>query len=402
MTGRAITLLSLAALASAASLRVTDPLLALISAQYHVSPGAASGVITAFAIAYGLLQVVHGPIGDHFGKYRVVCAATGLSALGTFGCALAPSLRWLIAARFASGATVGALIPVSMAWIGDVVPYERRQPVIARFLIGQIAGVAVGTTLGGVLGQDLGWRLVFVALGVLYILIAALLALELRGNPLTREGGAIAARSARDAFRRMPRLLRRPWVRTVLLTVFAEAMMFYGAFAFVALYLHARLGASVGLSGTLIIAFALGGLLYAAFAGRIVPRMGERGLALVGGTLLGLAYAGLRFAPSVALAVPCLFAAGTGFYMLHNTLQVNATQMAPEARGTAVSLFSLCLFTGQSAGVWISGHLVDAVGMRPVFVFVAVGLPLLGVGFRWRLAHRAVLGDNTHEVVSSP
>jgi YNFM family putative membrane transporter len=67
MTGRAILILSLAALASAAGLRVTDPLLALISAEYRVTPGAASNVITAFAVAYGLLQVVHGPVGDRFG-----------------------------------------------------------------------------------------------------------------------------------------------------------------------------------------------------------------------------------------------------------------------------------------------------------------------------------------------
>ena len=110
MTGRAIVLLSLAALASAAGLRVTDPLLALISSEYRVTPGAAAAVITGFSVAYGLLQVVHGPIGDRFGKYHVVTAATALSALGTFACAAAPSLGWLIAARFASGATVGALI----------------------------------------------------------------------------------------------------------------------------------------------------------------------------------------------------------------------------------------------------------------------------------------------------
>ena len=115
MTGRAIVLLSLAALASAAGLRVTDPLLVLIASEYRVTPGAAAAVITGFSVAYGLLQVVHGPIGDRIGKYRVVTAATALSALGTFACAAAPSLGWLVAARFVSGATVGALIPVSMA-----------------------------------------------------------------------------------------------------------------------------------------------------------------------------------------------------------------------------------------------------------------------------------------------
>jgi predicted MFS family arabinose efflux permease len=402
MTGRAILILSLAALASAAGLRVTDPLLALISAEYRVTPGAASNVITAFAVAYGLLQVVHGPVGDRFGKYHVVTAATALSALGTFACAAAPSLGWLVAARFVSGATVGALIPVSMAWIGDVVPYERRQPVIARFLIGQITGIAAGTTVGGVLGEAYGWRTVFVVLGVLYIAIALLLWLELRGNPLARDRGAAAPPSARDAFGSLPRLLRRSWVRVLLATVFVEALIFYGAFAFVALYLHTRLGASLALSGVLVIAYALGAMLYAGLAGHVVARLGERGMVTIGGALLGLAYAGMCFVPSALLAVPCLLAAGAGLYMLHNTLQVNATQMAPEARGAAVSLFALSLFTGQSAGVWLSGRIVDAWGVRPVFAFAALGLPLLAIEFRRRLARHVATGDNGGHAAAKP
>ncbi len=75
--------------------------------------------------------------------------------------------------------------------------------------------------------------------------------------------------------------------------------------------------------------------------------------------------------------------------MLHNTLQVHATQMAPEARGGALALFACCLFTGQSAGVWLASHVIDATGALPVFLVAAAGLPLLALDFRRRLAaHR--------------
>ncbi len=388
MTARAILILSFAALASAAAQRVTDPLLALISADYHVTPGAASAVITAFAISYGLLQVVHGPISDRFGKYEVVAATTALSALGIFACALAPSLGWLIAARCASGATVGALIPVAMAWIGDAVPYERRQPMIARFLVGQMIGIATGTSIGGWLGELFGWRAAFAALGVLYVLIALLLFRELRINPHTRRAGGAPA-SIRGAFGRMALLVRRPWVRVVLASVAAEALLFYGALAFVAYDMHTRYGVGLGASGAMVGSYAAGGLLYAAGAARIVRRLGERGLALGGGALLGLGYLGLLASPSAALAVPCLVAAGGGIYMLHSTLQVNATQMAPEARGAAVSLFALCLFTSQSAGVWLAARVVDAFGVAPVYAIAGLGLPLVALAFRRRLKRRA-------------
>ena len=48
-------------------------------------------------------------------------------------------------------------------------------------------------------------------------------------------------------------------------------------------------------------------------------------------------------------------AIGLGFYMLHNTLQTNATQMTPEARGTAVAIFSSALYLGQTLGVAVNG-----------------------------------------------
>ena len=81
-------------------------------------------------------------------------------------------------------------------------------------------------------------------------------------------------------------------------------------------------------------------------------------------------------------------ALGAGLYMLHNTLQVHATQMAPESRGAAVALFAFCLFGGQSVGVWLASNLVDAIGTRPVFAIAALGLLALALEFRRRLAGR--------------
>jgi len=390
MHGRAVFVLSLAAFASAAALRATDPVLPLIAASFNTTPGGASAVITGFALAYGLLQLVNGPIGDRIGKYRMVFWITAISAVGNLACALAPSLPLLVAARFATGATVGAIVPLAMAWIGDAVPYERRQAVLARFLIGHMFGVAFATSASGFLGERYGWQAMFYVLSALYAVIALLLRLELRRNPLTREmrpdTGPIA-----DTFRRMAGLTRLPWVRVILATTFIEGALFNGAAAFVALELHLRFGLGLGASGSIVALSAAGSLLYAALAGRIVPRLGERGLVLGGGAVIALGFLGLALAPAAGWALPCMVALGAGFYMLHNTLQVHATQMAPEARGGALALFACSLFTGQSLGVWLASHAVDEAGARPVFCVAAIGLALLALDFRRRLsALRAV------------
>ena len=388
MHSRVVLLLSLAGFASAASLRATDPLLVLIAAEYAITPGAAAAVITAFAVSYGVFQVLHGPLGDRIGRIRVVCAAVAVSALGSVACAMATSHGMLVAARFVTGITVGALVPVSMAWIADVVAYERRQAVLARFLIGHILGIAFGVSAAGTLAAAFDWRAIFWVLAGLYLLITLLLWRELRANPATHAACGDAPATYADSFRNMAGLLARPWVRVILATVFIEGALFYGALTFVAYDLHQRHGVGLAASGALVSAFAAGGLLYAVSAGRVVPLLGERGLVLGGGALLGVAYLFLALAPGAGLAVLALVLAGAGIYMLHNTLQVNATQMAPETRGGAIALFAFCLFGGNSFGVWLAARVVDGWGTRPVFAVASIGLVLLSLEFRRRLAKR--------------
>jgi predicted MFS family arabinose efflux permease len=390
---RAVVVLSLAAFASSATQRSADPLLPLLAEAFGTSAGGASAVLTAFAVAYGALQLVNGPIGDRIGKYRMVFWVTAISAVGNLACALAPTLPLLVIARFATGATVGAIVPLAMAWIGDAVPYERRQAVLARFLIGVMLGGATASIASGVLGELFGWQAIFYALAALYVAAAALLYTELRANPATRLPAAATREPWRTAFVRMFGLLRGSWVRVVLFTTFLEGAFSYAGMAFAAYHGYHALGLSVAASGILVASSALGGLLYALIAGRLVPRLGERGLVATGGLLLCVGLPGLALSPSVPWAVISLVAQGMGLFMMHNTLQVHATQMAPESRGAALALFAFCLFTGQSVGVWLASHMVDARGTVPLFLAAGAGLALLAWFFQSRLAARRAQTD---------
>ena len=382
---RAVFLLSLAAFASAASLRATDPLLPLIAQDYAVTVGAASAAVTAFALSYGLLQVVCGPLGDRYGRYRTIAAAAFVSAFGSAACAIAPTLNALVAARFVSGATIGAFIPLALAWVGDTVAYEKRQPLLARFLVGQMSGVAFGTAAAGWLGEHFGWRTIFFAMAALLLVIAVLLTVEVRSNPLAARKGA-GRGAMRESVQRMPRLLVHPRVRVLLATGYAEGLFIFGALAFVAIYLQREYGVGPGVAGTLVAAYAGGGLVYALLARRAVRRLGERGLATLGGVALVTGYAGLALSPVIALTTLSIAAVGAGFYMLHTTVQTHVTHVDPQERGAAVALFATFLFFGQASGVWLAAQIVDAAGMAPVFLAAAAGLALLATGFRYFLS----------------
>ncbi|HEY8609575.1 MAG TPA: MFS transporter [Noviherbaspirillum sp.] len=385
----AVPLLSLAAFGSGVSLRVTDPMLPQLATGFAVSLGDASLVITVFSIAYGLSQLFFGPVGDRYGKYFVIGCAALACAVTALLCALAPGFGPLLGARLLAGATAAAIIPLSMAWIGDVIPYHQRQPVLARFLIGQILGLAAGVLVGGLAADAGNWRLPFMLVALVFLAVGiALLRLDRRLPASARH----TQRAEGPAWRRMlsefGQVLSQGWARRVLLAVFLEGAFLYGAFAFIASHVHHQFNLSLGAAGAMVMLFGLGGFAFALGSATLVRRLGETGLSLWGGIVLALAFGTIGLAHDWWWAVPACFLAGLGFYMLHNTLQIHATQMAPERRGAAVSAFASCFFMGQSIGVGVAGMLVERIGTGRVMLAGASGVLVVAVAFSAGLRRR--------------
>jgi predicted MFS family arabinose efflux permease len=388
----AIVCLSLAAFGSGLSLRINDALLPKLAAEFAITLGQASQVVSAFAIAYGVAQLLFGPLGDRFGKYRVVAWATLACAVAALACALAPGFLALRAARVLAGISAAAIIPLAMAWIGDVVPYAQRQPVIARFLIGQIAGLSVGVGMGGVAADYLSWRTPYVLVALLFGgVCATLFVLHRRLPPRARTMRPSGAAPVRQAAAEFGAVLGDPWARVILALVFMEGMFLYGPFAFIAAHMHRMFGLSLAASGAVLMLFGAGGLVFAVASRALVGRLGEPGLALWGGVAMFAAYVAVGYGPTWQWPLAGCFLAGVGFYMMHNTLQVNATQMQPERRGAAVSAFAASFFLGQSAGVALGAWWIEAFATGGLLVCGAFGL--LGVAwlFSSRLARRAGL-----------
>ena len=162
----------------------------------------------------------------------------------------------------------------------------------------------------------------------------------------------------------------------------------WGAFAYVGADLHARFALSFTLIGATVAAFGIGGLTYAALVPRLVGRFGQTGLATFGGLLIGAAYLALAVAPAWWIAPLGVVGVGLGFYMLHNTLQTNATQMTPQARGTAVAIFSSVIYLGQMLGVAAAALVFDRFSAVPLFIATAIALSLLGWWFAREIGRR--------------
>jgi predicted MFS family arabinose efflux permease len=383
---RALAVLSLASFAAAANLRVCDPLLPQVAREFDVTVGTAAAIVTAFAVAYGVCQIVVGPLSEARGKLRMVVLGSFWAGIATALSAAVPNLDLLVVIRFLGGAGAAAIIPLALAWMGDVIPYDRRQPVMARFLSGQILGIVFGQAIGGLLGELIGWRGTMIVLGLSHCAAGALLMREM--GRLTAHVPEPRPPRWRDAAFDTLGILKRPWVRIVLASVFVEALLMFGAFAYVGAELHQRFGLGLGWVGGTLASFGAGALCYVLAAPKLVRMLGQTGLTAAGACFIAAGYAILAFMPWLALAPPAIAVIGLGFYMLHGTLQVNATQMAPEARGLSLSLFAFFLFIGQSVGVALAAPVMDRFGATPIFMTAALGVLMVAIWFRHQLLRR--------------
>jgi predicted MFS family arabinose efflux permease len=377
-------LLGLAGFASMASMRICDPMLVVLGQEFQVTTGDASAVVSVFAVVYGVLQLFYGPLGERFGKLRVVSLAVLACALFSAITALSTNLPMLVIMRGFMGAAAAGIIPLSMAWVGDQVPYERRQETLAKLMSATVLGMMSGLWFGGFAADTVGWRGAFVLLAAMFGVAAMLLLRRLRQQAkreaqLQTQSVPVAAPGLWAAFRLTGQLLGTPRVRWVLGVTAAEGALVFGALAFMPTHLHQQFGLSVVAAGSVMMVYGVGGLLYSQMARRWLAWLGERGLVRTGAALVAVGLLVLAWGSGVWLGMLACLMTGLGFYMLHNTLQVQATQMAPAARGSAVTLFACSLFFGQSTGVLIMAQSVDMGWLAYAFTTAAVGVTGLGV-----------------------
>jgi len=267
-----------------------------------------------------------------------------------------------------------------MAWIGDRVPYEQRQEVLARLLGSTVFGMMAGAWAGGIMAQTIGWRPAFVGLAVFFGFLSAALwrsvVHEHTDVPRSRRPGTVSQAAE---------VLGSPWARRVLAVSFVEGALVFGGLAFVPSMLHTRFQVPLAEAGAVVALFGLGGLLYSRVAGRLLRRFGAPVVAGVGAICLAVAFCVLAVMTHWLFSVPACLLAGLGFYMLHNTLQTCATQLSETARGTGVSLFVCALFLGQSSGVAGVAWVVGRYSAAAWFAVAAPMLLALGAYFASRL-----------------
>ena len=362
------------------------PMLIPIAVSFHVSLTTASAAASLYYLAYGLMPLAYGVLSDRFGRVRIIRSALVGTALADLFSALSPSLTLLLIARFITGAIACGVFPTTLVYLGDRFPFAVRQQAVTNVLVWIALGTAAGTIGGGLIAHLLTWRAFFVIPGA--IAIAA--AIGLRRVP-----ESLTARSTVNPVQQVASVLSHGSALFLLGLGVLDGAVMFGFVTYLAPALEAS-GSSPAIAGGVVAGYGLSVLIATRGFGR-VARHAPAALLLAGGALmLSAGYLIAAAVQTVATILAASLLAGGAYAFMQSTFQTWATDVVPEARGTATSLFATAIFAGAALATAGAAGLASAHDYRTLFrVAATITLPVLVVGSvgRWRYRGSETVGD---------
>jgi predicted MFS family arabinose efflux permease len=367
--------LALCGFASAMSGRILDPVMTSIASDFAAPITLVASLSSAYALPFAFCQPILGPLGDMFPKVLIIKIAITLLAIFLVLGAVAPSLPTLFGARILAGAGSAGIVPIGFAIIGDRVALESRQLAISRFVAASLTGQLFGASAAGLLGDLVGWRGVLgISALITFAIAAAAFTILPRSEParneVSRRGGAMANYRS---------VLRNPLSFVCFSVVLIEGAAIYGVFPFIADYLRIRSNVGSGEAGIVIAGLAVGGLVYVSAVPLLLRFIHRRSLMVAGGTVAAVGLACFGFGADWTIQAGFMATVGLGFFMLHNSVQTEVSELSSTARASAFSLHAFSFYIGQAIGPLLYGAGIIHVGLSRSLDIAAIGIFLIGL-----------------------
>jgi len=166
------------------------PLIPRLSEIFGVSSQRIGLIVPAYMIPYGVSTLFYGLFSDRLGRWRIMRISLVAFLVLTALTATAQTASQMILWRTATGLGASGVVPLALALIGDLFPYERRGRPLGWLFGAMAGGMAFGSTVGVVLEPFVGWRMLFVGVAVVGVCILGFL-LPYRSRFISRSAGPV-------------------------------------------------------------------------------------------------------------------------------------------------------------------------------------------------------------------
>jgi len=354
-----------------------------LARDFDVSIPTAGLLMTAYAVAVAVGGPILAVLTAHLPRKPMIIAMLGVFVLGQVFCALAPSYGWLMAARIFVACSHGLFYGIASVAAADAVPPERRGAALSLFLGGITVANVLGVPGGTAIGNALGWRAAFWAVGAC-ALVATLLVVWLLppGKPQHERGTSI-----RDEIR----ALRH---QEVYMTYLVIAVVMIGVLTFATYQVPVMINVTgIAQEATPIYLVVSGiGTVAGIYAGgraadwRLMPSL--IGILLIQAAAYALMLPLMHQPVTMGIA---LFLTGALGFSFNSPVQSRILSAASAAPNLAATLVSTAFNIGIALGAWVGALWIDHGLGYASLPMVSVGTSILGAAVAfvsWRLERR--------------
>ena len=322
--------------------------------------------ITFFMIPFAIFMLFSGTLSDVYDRKKTMAVGFFIYAVGSICCGLSPDLGTFLAFRAVQGIGYSFVMPVLLAIMGDITPFEIRGRWMGYMGAASTAGVAVGPFFAGVIAE-VNWRFAFILVAVLTVIVATIFFLAFRGYSFRRGEARASA-----VIGTITKCIRSQAIYLLAITGFLTFLCYASSLSFISDTLSLPpLDLTDAEIGTIMTATGIAGILSAPIGGRLVDRVGRKPTATLGFVVLIFGMAILYFSRESVDFVAGLAVLGSGVQLIWSALLTLTVEISQDNRGTVSSIFNSFRFFGYA---------LAPVALAPVYVSFGIGaVELVGI-----------------------
>ncbi|WP_048758026.1 MFS transporter [Afipia felis] len=349
------------------------PIIPALSNAFGTSVQTVGLIVPAYLIPYGIATLAYGILADRLGIHRVMFVSlTAFSAL-TMLTATAQSIEQLALWRTVTGIGASGVVPLALALVGRLYPYEQRGRPLGWLFGAMAGGMAFGSPLGAMIVPFVGWQGLFVLVGAVG---AALLLVLLPYRSVIAATAQSVTGTLRDLVRGYKDLLGTPRGQRTYGYVLVNSIFHSGVFTWLGVYFEQRYGVGPIGIGLALLGYGVPGLLFGPLIGRAADRFGRARLIPIGLLLSALAAAALMLGFPMVLAPVLAMVLSLGYDMTQPLFAGIVTSFGGKRAGQAMGLNVFMLFLGFGLGSLIFGELLRYNFAAALGAFAVVELTL--------------------------
>ncbi len=331
------------------------PIIPALSNAFGTSAETVGLIVPAYLIPYGIATIAYGLLADRIGIHRVMFVSLAAFAVLTILTATAQSIGQLVLWRMVTGIGASGVVPLALALVGRLYPYEQRGRPLGWLFGAMAGGMAFGSPLGAMVVPFVGWQGLFVVVGAAG---AALLLVLLPFRSIIAATVQPVTGTLKDLFRGYRDLLGAPRGQRTYGYVLINSMFHSGVFTWLGVYFQQRYGVGPVGIGLALLGYGVPGFLFGPLIGRAADRWGRARLLPIGLGLSALAAAFLMLGFPVILAPVIAMLLSLGYDMTQPLFGGIVTSLGGKRPGQAMGLNVFTLFVGFGLGSLVFGELL--------------------------------------------